>query len=434
MSIFKSCKKGRKALLVNTQMTVYLENGTVFTIENADMSAYLEAMDIEKTDEQVEAWYFDRVKDMDLPKTKEEVAYMSAKEKQAEGQRFEQELQVLLEASDGEFCVKDGSLYLYGINLSVPYDLAKRILELEIAFRNAPNEEAKLEAKEKYVSLGNFWKWCALCPNPESREDLYNFIKDKNIKINRNGHFFAYRRVVSVGPDNSYVQFISNEFLHKKTQKKNPRNYYVYKVDGKYEIHGYYDAYKDDEDDDCQRELLGNLYELYQELPTLSQGQQFTDNRTRTFDIRIGKEVVLDPNKCDIDNRNPCSSGLHVCVDKDHGCGDTPILVLVNPKNVIAVPKYDDTKMRVCAYLPVAVLKEDEFLKVLDSAETLELADEYLLDEVRKLDEMVSATNVQDSIKHGYLPEMTEEELQILNYSFKMDAEVLYNRMQKSDF
>ena len=114
--------------------------------------------------------------------------------------------------------------------------------------------------------------------------------------------------------------------------------------------------------------------------------------------------------------------------------GDVNVFVLVNPKNVIAVPKYDDTKMRVCAYLPVAVLKEDEFLKVLDSAETLELADEYLLDEVRKLDEMVSATNVQDSIKHGYLPEMTEEELQILNYSFKMDAEVLYNRMQKSDF
>jgi len=91
------------------------------------------------------------------------------------------------------------------------------------------------------------------------------------------------------------------------------------------------------------------------------------DCHTRTIDNSIGREVVLDRNKCDNDRNKTCSSGLHVAGYNymNSFSGDRIILCEVNPKDVVSVPvDYNYSKMRVCRY---KVIKE-----VTDSGDILE--------------------------------------------------------------
>lgn len=83
----------------------------------------------------------------------------------------------------------------------------------------------------------------------------------------------------------------------------------------------------------------------------------YTDHHSHTFRIEIGKMVTMDKSKCDCDSNNECSRGLHVSstnwLTKNY-YGDTGLVVLVNPVDVVAVPKRSSYgKLRCCAYLPI---------------------------------------------------------------------------------
>lgn len=79
----------------------------------------------------------------------------------------------------------------------------------------------------------------------------------------------------------------------------------------------------------------------------------------------IGEEIECERNQVDDDRDNECSYGLHVGALEYSGPGgwfnnngDRCIIVKVNPKNVIAVPKdHNATKIRVCAYTVVSEYK-----------------------------------------------------------------------------
>ena len=108
---------------------------------------------------------------------------------------------------------------------------------------------------------------------------------------------------------------------------------------------------------------MGNLGELYAKqvlgadvVNTVT--SMYTDMHTKSMDINLGVPVKMDRKECDSDPAVDCSYGLHVgataYVEK-FGCGNRTILAcLVNPANVVAVPNYDHSKMRVTEYFPFA--------------------------------------------------------------------------------
>lgn len=115
-------------------------------------------------------------------------------------------------------------------------------------------------------------------------------------------------------------------------------------------------------------EALGTLQEMQDKLDQIAEENKsvYTDKYSHTMRITLGTPVVMDREKCDADPREECSYGLHVgatkYVESFRGAyrrnsdeNDSPVLVcMVNPMNVVAVPQYDSSKMRVTEYYPFA--------------------------------------------------------------------------------
>jgi hypothetical protein len=98
----------------------------------------------------------------------------------------------------------------------------------------------------------------------------------------------------------------------------------------------------------------------------------YTDMRTGTFDNHVGKSPSMPRNQVDEDYEQDCSSGLHVgslgyVIDFGHFSkgaavsedGNRLLIVKVNPRDVVSVPKYaSHTKMRVATYTVVDEIKD----------------------------------------------------------------------------
>jgi hypothetical protein len=124
-----------------------------------------------------------------------------------------------------EFEEIDNSFYLEGVDLSIPLLLVKEFIDCV-----SKNDGAYYEALKK------FWLKCCLNPNPQSREDLFIFLKKHQFKIDRHGNFYAYRRVVSKNQKNKdLVEFIASTWTYiSGISKKNPNKFNVYLRNGNY--------------------------------------------------------------------------------------------------------------------------------------------------------------------------------------------------------
>jgi hypothetical protein len=78
------------------------------------------------------------------------------------------------------------------------------------------------------------------------------------------------------------------------------------------------------------------------------------DKHSGKFDNKLGKTVKMTRNQVDDDPKVACSHGLHVgslgYVKSFAGGNDKILIVKVNPKDVVAVPKKEDSKLRCCKY------------------------------------------------------------------------------------
>lgn len=83
--------------------------------------------------------------------------------------------------------------------------------------------------------------------------------------------------------------------------------------------------------------------------------EELVDCHTKQIDNSIGMEVSMDRSEVDADPTQTCSNGLHVGAPdyvRRHYGNDIIVKCLVNPRDVVAVPKdYNNTKMRVCRYV-----------------------------------------------------------------------------------
>lgn len=92
----------------------------------------------------------------------------------------------------------------------------------------------------------------------------------------------------------------------------------------------------------------------------------FTDKHSGKILNMPGTFVEVPRNEVDDDFSNECSYGLHVgsfnfVKDFSYDRDDHILLLEIDPADVVSVPKYDSTKMRVCKYYIIKEVDGDEF-------------------------------------------------------------------------
>lgn len=301
--------------------------------------------------------------------------------KRAEIEKKIQEYKELEESIfQSQYLEKQGdSLYIRSISdVSVPQ-------ELVIAIIKAENDEDD-ELLQSYL---NFWKLASMNPNANARANMFWFCKKYGIKISKSGFLVTYRNVELKDDSREYnleeAKAISDAFLKVKLSwKKSPKDYTLAwdKVEEEYVIiklndPKLYDTYIDtydyeadefnDEDYELEQEVLryedlgGDLEYLYKELSREKDKTTFTDSYSRTFTIKLGQVVSMSRDKCDENNDVSCSRGLH-CAGwswlQENYFGKIPLMCLVNPAQVVSVPRSDSYgKLRCCEYYPVAIVE-----------------------------------------------------------------------------
>ena len=411
--------------MVNDTLTIVMNDGNIITKSPATSVDFNSARDCK-----TEACLFDLVSTQEIKdeRRKAEAAYEKAKAIQR-GAEFLSTLK--------EFEMKDGSLYLKGINRSLPQLLVEEFLEVVGKHGGTDNDE--------FNALHRFFMWCCLNPRAEVANDLFNFLKKNSFSITKQGFFVALRNVVTLHGSTELVHFVSNAYNKvKAVWKKKPDEYFVFLENGEYKMVHKDAIYKDETveccncdgsgsvpcDEECDDEYnmecpecdgsgevtegicqqhgenLGNLTELYLDLPNRAENR-FTDAHTKTFDIRIGRPVNMPMEDCNWSRADCAHAGLHFTSDEIHyvGCGDTSVLILINPMKVVGI---GESKGRCYEYLPIMTVPREEATEILHDLDfdTLELDESYA---VRELD------NLAEKAKEGFTAEA-------MKYDFNLPA------------
>lgn len=407
--------------MVNDNLTIVMQDGSIITKSPATSDDFNLARACTS-----EACLLDLVSS---PEVREERRKAEAEYEKAKAIQRGAEYLATLE----QFEMKNGSLYLKGINRSLPPLLVEEFLEVTGRNFGTDNDE--------FVALQRFFMWCCLNPRAEVAHELYRFLKDNSFRITKQGFFVALRNVVTLHGSNELVQFVSNAYNKiKAVWKKKPDDYFVFLQNGEYKIvhkdnisreeteacdYCEGDGFTLDFDGDSMTcdvcdgtgeitqyynndhgENIGNLTELYLDLPNRAENR-FTDDWTKTFDIRIGRPVNMPIEDCNWSTQDCAAAGLHFTSDQIHyvGCGDTSVLVLINPMKVVGIGQH---KGRCYEYLPIMTVPRDEATTILHDLEfdTLELDESYA---VRELDGLV------EKAKEGFAAESKK-------YNFNLPA------------
>ena len=419
----KESKKLYKMLsLVNNNLTIVLQDGSIISKSNATENDVQE-IKLATTESEI----LRIVKDVNIQQEKvtEELTREDI-EMYSEG--FE-----LFKYLD-DFYTEGNTVYLSGTNRSLPDLLVKKFIEIITRVDKVFSEESlqeKLNKDEEYLSHKKFFMWCCLNPNAQSAEDLYGFLEKHNMKIDKHGNFYAYRRVKTVGNDSKeLVDFISNTYNKiKAVWKKSPKKFKVVTVpdSNKYELKQY-----DFNVEDTEYVCLGDLEYLYLNLPNMKENR-YTSAHTGQEDYRVGNVISMPRNEGDDNNSVSCSMGFHAA-SKEYdysGFGDQDILVIINPMHVLAVPKGEIGKLRTCRWFFAMTLEKDERY-ILDEEDfnVLELGDIYNEKCFEDIEEHVKNGFTQEVKRHTFtLPTLSSKELSLIINSLEEMSNVINNRV-----
>lgn len=324
-----------------------------------------------------------------------------------EAEKHQEEIKAVEAIIDGisilkscdDFVVEGNSVRMVETNRSLPQILVEK-------FASIVSSDSNYKENEEYIALKRFFMWCCLNPRAEVADKLYEFLQNNGMKITKQGLFVGLRNVVKVANvDTSFVEFITN--AHHKVKavwKKNPKNYEVfenknneYVISNKQPNHDVH---------------VGNLLELYNTLPE-NEGNRYTDDYTRTFDIRIGKVVSMHPDECSWSTNDCAEKGLHFAGHTAPYvlCGDTTVFTLHNPMKVVGIGK---EKGRCYEYLPFMTTSVGEANEIMNSNEFdfLQLDEKYAIDELANLEENVKRGFASEAKKHEFnLPTLSSIEM-----------------------
>lgn len=426
----------RGVKLVNESLTVLMNDGTIINKPNATEEDYDAIINAKSQFE------FDRViMDSNVAQEKE-----NAERELAKCKALQKGIKILEES--GEFTVDNNTVYFNGISRSIPQLLVEKLIEVV-------DKAEDLSEDEEYLSLKRFFMWCCLNPRAEVSNELYRFLDENSFRITKQGFFVALRNVVTLHGSPELVHFISNTYNKvKAVWKKSPDDYTVFLEDGEYklvhddklfkeETHtsttcpdclgdgGWYDEEWEDDNNwiDCENcdgsgeveeytytetwavnhgQKIGSLVDLYLDLPNRAENR-FTDDWTKTFDIRVGKVVNMPKEDCNWSTQDCAAAGLHFTADQIHyvGCGDQSVLVLINPMKVVGIGTH---KGRCYEYLPIMTVPREEATSILhdNQFDTLQLDEEYAIREL---------SDIESKVKEGYAVESSKYEFNLPNIS-----------------
>jgi hypothetical protein len=224
-------------------------------------------------------------------------------------------------------------------------------------------------------------------------------------------------------------EFISNRHLYvKKTLKEAPKKHVIYKslTDGEYHLTKVKTFAKWNVVEK-NIEYVGNLNEMYNNLEKYCADADapYTDWYSKTFKIKVGEAVKMLRTDCDADPMQSCSYGLHVgatkYVSRFGHSGGAVLVCYVNPANVVAVPDYDHSKMRVTEFFPFAVATYDG--TTIDIVEQKYLESDYKTIEKEELEAMV------EKVKAKELPLETAKKAEAETRSFTELQKIIENRL-----
>ena len=337
----------------------------------------------------------------------------------------------------GDFEVKDSSVYMKGINRSVPKLLVNKFAEIVNKTSLLRYSETFEEAKDvehleiEYQSLIRFWKKCCLNPNAQSAEDLYGFLENHNMKIDQHGNFYAYRRVQKVNDDSKeLVDFISNAYVKiKSVWKKSPKKYWVNIQRGTEKTYILVeDKIHELNLDGC----LGNLEQLYLDLPNM-QENRYTSAHTGKEDYRVGNVISMARHEGDDDNSVSCSQGFHAASKAyDYrGFGDKDVLVIINPMDVLAVPHGEVGKLRTSRWFFAMTLEKNErFILDEDCFDVTYLGDVFEEKCLENLEEHVHNSFAEEVKRHTFsIPTISTKEINSICKSLEEIKTELQNRV-----
>jgi len=421
--------------MVNDTLTIVMNDGNIITKSPATSDDFNAARNC-----RTEACLFNLVSSQEVKdqRRKAEAEYEKVKAIQRGAEYL---------ATLEQFEMKDGSLYLKGINRSLPPLLVEEFLDVVGRHGSTDSDE--------FNALHRFFMWCCLNPRAEVADKLFNFLKKNSFSITKQGFFVALRNVVTLHGSTELVDFVSNAYNKvKAVWKKKPDDYVVFLQNGEYKMvhvdamfteklvtcsycdasgsvpcddegyegNDYDDSYDCPECDgegqyvDTERvdhgEEIGNLTELYLDLPNRAENR-YTDAHTRTFDIRIGRPVDMPMESCRWNTDDCGAEGLHFTSDEIHyvGCGDTSVLVLINPMKVVGIGQ---SKGRCYEYLPIMTVPREEATEILHDLDfdTLELDESYAVRELNNLAEKAKQGFTAEAKKYDFnLPALSAVEV-----------------------
>lgn len=264
-----------------------------------------------------------------------------------------------------DFEVVGKSLFFKNIrSVEIPSLIVARFVELIEKHRDPVDEQIQtgyLQEDEEYQSLKAFTLKLLLNPIQESREDCLTYVRNFNIKLTTTGNMIMYRRIVAKNSSNKdLVEFVSKQYLKIKSWKKSCKDYLVH-----YDGSSNYSLMKVDKTinwEDIKHAFVGNLDELYNNLDKM-QENRYTDDYTKSYDIRIGATYKIREKDIDINKNGSCGGALHVADGKKFnysGFGNTPVVCLISPQHVYKLDSGCSGKIGVKQMFIAAVTTQDE--------------------------------------------------------------------------
>lgn len=259
----------------------------------------------------------------------------------------------------------------------------------------------------------NLWKLALDNPSEQARKDLMTYIEQFGVPVTDNGYMILYKAVKN--KDQEMVEklsfFVGEEFFKARKERVDPHDLWVYELPDDAAFGEEYPRFWTDVEEQTiyERETewgepvevdesaenyhpedyplteevdlypVGNLAELFQDL-VLNKHDVDPDEDPETDvawtpfysggdygnEIKLGEVITMPREECDPNINVSCSKGLHVGSYEyvrefySYDEGRTILACLVNPKDIVALPQSDNSKIRTCAYMPYGIIKVDE--------------------------------------------------------------------------
>lgn len=268
-------------------------------------------------------------------------------------------------SNNDNFEIEGDKVYLKGIkSITIPSSIVAEFIRLQENLEAVKLDNSNLEKitlyEEEFNALLMFTYKLLLNPMENSRKDCLEYVKKYNIKLTNTGNMIMYRRIVSVDNSNKgLIDFVSKQYLKVKSWKKTPSKYKVVTIPNSnifelkpFEFNVEYTDYV----------CLGDLNFLYNNLSELKENR-YTDDYTRSYDIRIGEVYKIREADIDINKHGSCGGSLHIADGKVFNYssfGDTPVVTLTDPRHVYKMDSGSNGKIGVKQMFIMAITEQDE--------------------------------------------------------------------------